>query len=69
MRGTASLLWMSSVGATDPNIFPHLRGYIILQQGRRHLGWCRTCPTPIGIRRVDTFFSKGRTRYVVGKSG
>ena len=44
---------MTSFRATDSNISSHLRGYIILQWGRRRLGWCRTCPTLIEIGRVE----------------
>ena len=67
--GTVNLLWTSSFGATDPNISPRLRGYTILQRGKRYLGQCQTCLTPIEIGRVDIILSKGRTRSAVRKSG
>ena len=69
MVGTVGLLSMSSFGATDPKISPRLKGYITLQRGRSHLGWCRRCLTPIEIGKVGTFSSKGQIGYAVGRSG
>ena len=69
MVGIVSLLLTSSFGAIDPNISFFPRRYIILRQGRRHLGWCQTCLTPIGIGRVDIFLLKGRIRHTVERSG
>ena len=69
MVGTVSLLLMSSFSAIDPNISFLPRRYIILRRGRRHLGWCQTCLTPIGIGKVDIFLSKGRIRHTVERSG
>ena len=69
MVGIVGLLSTSSFGATNPNISPCLKGYITLQQGRSHLGWCRTCLTPIEIGKVGTFLSKGWIGYVDERSG
>ena len=69
MGGTVSSRWTSSFTVTGLITYLLPRGHTTLPSGRRTWSWCPICQTPIGIGRAGSFLLKGRTRYVVRRSG
>ena len=67
--GTVSFYWMSSFSAIDPNTSSRLKGYTILQCGRKSLDSCRTYLIPIEIGRADISSFRGRIGYAVQRNG
>ena len=69
MVGTISFRWTSSFGAIDLNTSSHPKEYITLLHGRKDLGSCLICPTPIGIGRADISLFRGWIGYAIQRSG